>query len=107
MADEIPFPPNLIKQAKLMQEKINRVTEETIHKTVTASSGGGMVTVTANGANQLVALKIDKQIVDPNDMEMLTDLILAAANQALAQAQAMITAEMSKVSGFNIQNFFS
>jgi DNA-binding protein YbaB len=58
-----------------------------------------MVVVTANGANQLVSIKLDKQIVNPNDLEMLTDLILAAANQALAEAQTMISEEMAKISG--------
>jgi DNA-binding YbaB/EbfC family protein len=80
--DDFTQTPNLIKQAQLIQEKMTQLQKETNHKTVTASSGGGMVTVTVNGAFQIVSMKIDKQIVNPDDIEMLSDLIIAATNQA-------------------------
>jgi DNA-binding YbaB/EbfC family protein len=65
--------------------------------TVTASSGGGMVTVTANGAGLLASMRIDPQVVDPQDIEMLTDLIVSAVNQALLQAQGMVAEEVAHV----------
>ncbi|MDR1309061.1 MAG: YbaB/EbfC family nucleoid-associated protein [Deltaproteobacteria bacterium] len=96
---------NIIKQAKLIQEKMTQLQKITNQKTVTASSGGGMVKVTANGAFQIVSMQIDRQIVNPDDIEMLSDLIISASNQALADAQAMISEEMSKLSsGFALPN---
>ncbi|MDR1656607.1 MAG: YbaB/EbfC family nucleoid-associated protein [Deltaproteobacteria bacterium] len=96
--DESLFYPNLLKQAKLMQDKITQAQEAARLKTVTATSGGGMVTAVANGAFQLVSLQIDTRIVDPQDMEMLTDLVISAVNQAIAKAQALATEEMASIS---------
>jgi DNA-binding YbaB/EbfC family protein len=89
---------NLIQQAKAIQNKLKDILKDAGEMEVTASSGGGMVHVTANGLYQIVSVKLDRQIVNPDDIEMLTDLIIAATNQALADAQAMINEEMSKVS---------
>ena len=94
-SDEIRFNPSLLKQAKLMQERINQAQEIARNKTVTATSGGGMVTVTANGACQIVSLQISPMVVDVQDIEMLTDLIISAVNQALAQAQGMVSEEVT------------
>ncbi|MDR1051283.1 MAG: YbaB/EbfC family nucleoid-associated protein [Deltaproteobacteria bacterium] len=102
-SDESPHNLNLIQQAKIIQEKVMQLQKSTNDKTVSASSGGGVVVVTANGANQLVSIKLDRQIVNPDDIEMLTDLILSAANQALAEVQTMISEEMAKISsGFTL-----
>ena len=71
---------NLMKQAKKMQEQMMKAQEELANKVVEATSGGGMVTVTMNGHNELLSVKIDPEVVDPDDVEMLEDLILAAVN---------------------------
>ena len=73
--------------------------EEAKKKTVEATAGGGMVTVVANGAGQLVSIKIEKDVVDPEDIDMLQDLILAASNEALRRAQELVSDEMSKLTG--------
>ncbi|MDR2456732.1 MAG: YbaB/EbfC family nucleoid-associated protein, partial [Deltaproteobacteria bacterium] len=96
-ADESSFNPSILKQAKLMQERINQAHEIARGKTVTATSGGGMVTVTANGACQVISLQIAPQVVDPQDIEMLTDLVISAVNQALAQAQGMVAEEVAHI----------
>jgi DNA-binding YbaB/EbfC family protein len=68
-------------------------------KTVETSSGGGMVKVVANGKQQLVSIQIEQEVVDPDDVEMLQDLILAAVNDALTKAQDMVSEEMNKLTG--------
>src|SRR3990170_1769306 len=83
---------DLMRQAKKMQQ-------ETKKKTVEASAGGGMVSVTANGGMEIVSIKIEREVVNPDDIEMLQDLIIAAANEALRRAQQMVSEEMSKVTG--------
>ncbi len=90
---------NLMKQAQMMQEKMQKVQEEAAAKTVEASAGGGMVTVTANGKMEVLSIKIEKEAVDPNDVEMLQDLVAAAVNEALRKAQDMMNEEMGKVTG--------
>jgi len=76
-----------------------KLQEELAEKTVESSSGGGMVKVTANGRQQIVSIQVEKEVVDPDDVEMLQDLILAAVNDALAKAQEMVSSEMSKLTG--------
>lgn len=88
---------DLMRQAQKMQEEMQKIQEEARKKTVEASSGGGMVTVVANGSGELVSIKIEKDVVNPEDVEMLQDLILAAANEALRRAQQMVQEEMSKL----------
>ena len=95
--DETTLNPALLKQAKLMQEKMGQAQENASKRTVTASSGGGMVSVTVNGGNQVVSMQIDPQVVDPQDIDMLTDLVISAVNQALAQAQGMVAEEVAHV----------
>jgi DNA-binding YbaB/EbfC family protein len=82
-----------------MQAKMARLQEELAQKTIEASAGGGMVTAVVNGKNELVSLKIEKDVVNPEDVEMLQDLIVAAVNEAIRKAQEMATAEMSKITG--------
>jgi DNA-binding YbaB/EbfC family protein len=89
----------LMKQAQQMQNKMAKMQEEMALKTIEASAGGGMVKVVANGKQEIVSIRIEKEVVDPEDIEMLQDLILAAVNEALAQSQKMVSSEMSKLTG--------
>lgn len=89
----------LLKQVQKIQSEIARVQEELSQKTVEASSGGGMVTVVANGKQEIISVKIDPEVMKIGDLEMLEDLILAAVNEALKKAQEMITSEMGKITG--------
>ena len=90
---------NMMKQAQKLQNKMLKMQEELAGKTVEASSGGGMVNVVANGRQQLVDIRIEKEVVDPDDVEMLQDLVLAAVNDALDKAQEMVSSEMGKLTG--------
>ncbi len=89
----------LMKQAQKMQNRILKVQEEMAEKTIEASAGGGMVTVIANGRQEIVSIKVEKEVVDPDDVEMLEDLILAAVNDALKKSQQMMAEEMQKITG--------
>lgn len=90
---------NLLKKAQELQEKMAKLQEELGEKTVEASAGGGMVTVVANGKQEIVSVKIDPEVVDPDDVEMLEDLVLAAVNDALSQAKQMVSEEMTQLTG--------
>jgi DNA-binding YbaB/EbfC family protein len=90
---------NLMKQAQAMQEQMAKVQEQAAAKKVDGTAGGGMVTVTANGAMEIVAVKIDPEVVKSGDVEMLQDLIVAAANDALRKARDMMAEEMKAVTG--------
>ncbi len=94
----------MMKQVQKMQEKMAQVQQELEQKTVTAESGGGMVKVTANGKQSLVKIQIDKEVVNPADIEMLEDLVLAAANKALEDASKMAQEEMSKATSGMMPN---
>src|SRR4051794_22786276 len=87
------------KQTQQMQQRIQKIQAEMAEKTVEATAGGGVVTTVANGKQELVSIKINKEVVNPNDVEMLQDLVLEASNQALKKASEMVSAEMSKVTG--------
>ena len=89
----------LMKQAQQMQAKMMQVQEELEKRTVEATAGGGMVTVVVNGKFELVSLKIEKGVVDPDDIEMLQDLVVAAVNEGVRMAQEMTREEMSKITG--------
>lgn len=89
----------IMKQAQMMQQKMAKLHEEAASRTATAASGGGVVTAVVSGKNQLISLTIKKEAVDPEDVEMLQDLVVAAVNEALANVQAEIGQEMSKVTG--------
>jgi len=90
---------NLMKQAQQMQQKLAKMQEELAQRTVEASVGGGMVTVMVNGKNEVLRIKIEPQAVDPEDVEMLEDLVMAGVNEALRKAQEMVSTEMSKLTG--------
>ena len=90
---------NMMKQAQKLQSQMMKLQEELADKTVESSSGGGMVTVVANGRQQIVSIQIENEVVDPDDVEMLQDLILAAVNDSLAKAQEMVSSEMGKLTG--------
>ncbi len=89
----------MMKQAQQLQSKMVKLQEELAEKTVETTSGGGMVKVVANGRQQVVSIQIEKEVVDPDDLEMLQDLILAAINDALIKSQEMVSGEMSKLTG--------
>ena len=89
----------LMKQAQKMQENMAKKQAELNEKTFTASAGGGMVTATVYGTKKLESVKIDPQCVDPDDVEMLEDLIMAATNEALGKADEASTAAMSSMTG--------
>lgn len=88
---------DLMREAQKIQSQMQKVQEEAKLKTVEASSGGGMVTVVANGGGEIVSIKIEKDVINPDDAEMLQDLIIAASNEALRRAQQMVNEEMSKL----------
>jgi hypothetical protein len=90
---------DLMRQAQKLQEEMMKAQEEAKQKTVEATAGGGMVTVVASGAGNLISIKIEKDVVNPEDVEMLQDLILAASNEAIRRAQEMVSSEMSKLTG--------
>ncbi len=89
----------LVRQAQVMQKKMAKLQEELEVRTVEGSAGGGMVTALVSGANELKSIAIDKTVVDPNDVDMLQDLVLAAVNDGLKKAKAMMEAEMGQLTG--------
>ncbi len=90
---------SLMRQVQKMQKKIAALQEELAQRTVEASVGGGMVTAVVNGRQELVSIKIDPEVVNPEDIEMLQDLIVAAVNEALRRSQEMVQEEMAKITG--------
>jgi len=90
---------SMMKQAQKLQTKMLKTQAELATKTIEASSGGGMVKVIANGAQKIESIILEKEVVDPEDVEMLQDLILAAVNDALNKSQEMVSAEMGKLTG--------
>ena len=90
---------NILKQAQAMQAQMAKVQEQAASKTVTGTSGGGSVTVTANGAMQLVGIVIVPEVVKSGDVEMVQDLVMAASNDALRKAREMMADEMKSVTG--------
>lgn len=90
---------NIMKQAKKLQERMTSLQNELALRTVEASAGGGMVSVLVNGKHELVSLKIEKEVVNPEDVDMLQDLIMAAVNEGMRKAQEVAAAEMAKLTG--------
>ncbi len=86
----------IFKQIEKVQEELEKVQAELENKTVTEEAGGGMVKVTVNGKKEVVKIEIDKEVVNPDDIEMLEDLLIAAVNKALQSADKMISEEISK-----------
>jgi nucleoid-associated protein EbfC len=90
---------NPMQQVKALQEKMAKIQEQLVSMTVESTAGGGMVTVLMNGRQELVSLKLEPQVVDPEDLEMLQDLIVAAVNDALRKSQELAAGEMGKLAG--------
>jgi hypothetical protein len=88
-----------MKQAQKMQEQMARVQEELATKTVEATAGGGMVTVTANGKQEILAVRISPEVINPQDSAMLEDLVTAAVNEALRSSRELLQEEMTKITG--------
>ena len=89
----------MVKQAQKLQAKMLKMQEELAERTIETSSGGGMIRVVANGKQQVVSIQIEKEVVDPDDIDMLQDLIMAAVNDALAKSQEMVSKEMGRLTG--------
>lgn len=101
----IPNMGNLLKQAQQFQTKMAKLQEELGERTVEASAGGGMVNVVVNGRQEVVSIGIDPEVIDPDEQEMLQDLILAAVNDGLSKAKEMVNEEMGKLTqGLNLPN---
>ena len=97
----------IMRQAQQMQQKLGQVQDELTNKSVTATVGGGMVSVTVNGRNELLSIHIDKEVINPDDQVMLQDLIVSAVNEGIKKAQDMAQAEMRKLTGgLNIPGIF-
>ena len=97
----------IMKQAQMMQQKMAKLQEDSAQQTAEATAGGGAVTAQVNGKNQLLALTIKKEAVDPEDVEMLQDLIVAAVNEALTKVHAEMAEQMGKITGgLNIPGLF-
>jgi nucleoid-associated protein EbfC len=109
----VPNMAGMMKQIQKMQERMAQVQEELERKTVVGEAGGGMVKVTANGKQRVVSIAIEKEVVNPDDVAMLEDLVLAAINKALEESSRTAQEEMSKVTsgmmpnipGLNIPGF--
>ncbi|CAH2032673.1 YbaB/EbfC family nucleoid-associated protein [Trichlorobacter ammonificans] len=97
----------IMKQAQMMQQKMAKLQEEAANRTAEATAGGGAVSVMVSGKNEIKSLVIKPEAVDPTDVEMLQDLIMAAVNEALKKVHAEISSEMSKITGgLNIPGLF-
>ena len=90
---------NLMKQAQKMQRQMEEAQKELEEKEITAAAGGGAVEVTVSGSKKILKVKLDEEVVDPDDVEMLEDLIMAAVNEALRQVDEANTSAMSKLTG--------
>ncbi|MGB0453802.1 MAG: YbaB/EbfC family nucleoid-associated protein [Bacteriovoracaceae bacterium] len=98
---------HLLKQAQQMQQKISTLQKELESRELEVSSGGGMVKIKINGKQEILGFSLDKECVDPNDVEMLEELIKTAVNQAVKESQDMVSGAMSKVTGgLNIPGLF-
>jgi len=90
---------NMMRQAQQMQKKMAKIQEELAERTIEASAGGGMVTCKVSGKQDILELKISPEVVDPDDVEMLQDLVVAAVSEAIKKSQEMVADEMGKVAG--------
>lgn len=98
---------DMLRQAQVLQKKMAKLQDELNEKTVEASAGGGMVTCVVNGAQEMVSITIDKSVVDPEDVEMLQDLVFSAVNEAMKKAKDMVQEEMGSLTGgMNIPGMF-
>lgn len=90
---------NLVKQAQKMQKQMEKMQSELEEKTIETTAGGGAVKVVITGKKEIKQIKINPEVVDSDDVEMLEDLVLSAVNEAIRQAEAMVSSEMSKITG--------
>jgi DNA-binding YbaB/EbfC family protein len=90
---------NMMKEAQKLQAQLEALREEVAKKKVEATAGGGMITVEANGNQEILSIKIDREVINPEDAQMLEDLVLAACNEALRKSREMVQAEMGKITG--------
>ncbi len=98
---------NLVRQAQQMQAKIAKVQEEIGEKTIEASTGGGVVTAKVNGKQELLELSIDPEVLDPEDAEMVEEMVVGAVNQAMEAAGEMMNSEIEKITGgLNVPGLF-
>lgn len=98
---------NMMKQAQKMQKQMEEMQSKLDEKEVEATAGGGAVTVVVNGKKELISIKIEEDVVDPEDVEMLEDLVMAAINEAMRKAEDMMAKEMKKLTGgMNIPGLF-
>lgn len=98
---------NMMKQVQKMQKQMEKAQEELKDKTVQGTAGGGMVTITANGQKQILDIQIKPEAVDPDDVDMLQDLVLAAMNDTLKQVDELVSKDMGKFTGgMNIPGMF-
>ena len=97
----------MVKQAQKIQAQLAKIQEEMAGKTIEASSGGGMVSVVMSGKQELISIKIEREVVNPDDIDMLQDLVLAAVNEGIRKSQEMVSEEMRKLTGgLSIQGLF-
>lgn len=89
----------MMKQAQQLQARMLKLQAELAERTVESAVGGGMIKVVANGRQQVISIRIEREVVNPDDVEMLQDLILAAVNDALTKSQEMVSSEMGKLTG--------
>ncbi len=98
---------NIVKQFQKLQTQLAKMQEELAQKEVEASAGGGMVTVRVNGRQELLSVKIDPEVVDPGEVEMLEDLVVAAVNEAMNRAREMAAEQMGRITqGYQIPGLF-
>ena len=90
---------NIMKEAQKLQQQLAAVQDEVAKRKVEATAGGGMVTVVANGKQELLSIKIDREVVNPDDAQMLEDLVLAACNEALRKSRELVQQELGKLTG--------
>jgi DNA-binding YbaB/EbfC family protein len=90
---------DMLRQAQLMQRKMTALQEDLGNRSLEVTSGGGMVTVTCTGKQEITSIKIDPSVVDPNDVDMLQDLVMTAVNEAVRQTKAMVEKEMGAITG--------
>lgn len=97
----------LLRQAQQVRERLEKLREELADRTVEASAGGGMVTVTANGRQEVVSVRIEREVVSPEELDLLQDLVRGAVNEALARSKKMAAEEMARISGgMNLPGLF-
>ena len=89
----------MLKQAQRIQAELAKVQEEMAQKTIEASSGGGMVSVVVNGRQEVISINIEREVVNPEDIDMLQDLVLAAVNEGIRKSQEMVAEEMKRLTG--------